>query len=75
MQRKQAKLASEKEHEDFIQLLMSARASAITDKPPKCSWKMDEKIWSKIESLEAYAIDACKSDEEKKTAGKVMPTP
>ncbi|CAA6659506.1 unnamed protein product [Spirodela intermedia] len=72
MQRKQAKLASEKEHEDFIQLLMSAMASAVTDKPPKCSWKMDEKIWSKIESLEAYAIDACKSDEEKKTAGKIL---
>ncbi|CAA7395821.1 unnamed protein product [Spirodela intermedia] len=72
MQRKQAKLASEKEHEDFIQLLMSAMASAVTDKPPKYSWKMDEKIWSKIESLEAYAIDACKSDEEKKTAGKIL---
>ena len=37
--------------------------------PPKSSWKIEEKIQHKIESLEAYAIDACTNDDQKKTAG------
>jgi len=41
------------------------------DKPPKHSWTKDERIWSRIESLEAYAIDACKNDEQRKMAGMV----
>lgn len=40
-------------------------------KPPKSSWLAEEKVRHKIESLESYAIDACKSDDEKKTAGMV----
>ncbi|XP_078432821.1 ribonuclease II/R family protein [Wolffia australiana] len=72
MNRKLAKEASDKELEDFIQLLRSARASAVSDKPHKSSWKVDEKVWSKIESLEAYAVDLCKSDEQKKIAGKIL---
>ena len=41
------------------------------EKPPKSSWKVEEKIWYRIESLEAYAIDACENDDQKKTAGQV----
>lgn len=40
-------------------------------KPPKSSWIGEEKIQHKIESLEAYAIDACFDDDRKKTAGMV----
>ncbi|XP_029127978.1 ribonuclease II, chloroplastic/mitochondrial-like [Cajanus cajan] len=42
------------------------------DKPPKSSWTIDEKIWNRIESLEAYAIDTCKNDEQRKTAGMIL---
>uniref|UniRef100_A0A1D1ZIP0 Putative ribonuclease sll1290 n=1 Tax=Anthurium amnicola TaxID=1678845 RepID=A0A1D1ZIP0_9ARAE len=72
IQRKHAKEASEKELEDFVRLLMSAKASAANAKPPKYSWTMDEKILCKVQSLEAYAIDACKSDDQKKTAGRIL---
>lgn len=40
-------------------------------KPPKSSWMLEEKIRHKIESLECYAIDDCKSDDQRKTAGTV----
>lgn len=40
-------------------------------KPPKSSWLAEEKTRHKIESLESYAIDACKNDDQKKTAGMV----
>ena len=41
-------------------------------KPPKSSWKIEEKIQHKIESLEAYAIDVCTNDAQKKTAGMIL---
>lgn len=44
---------------------------SLQDKPPKSSWTNDEKNWRRIESLVAYAIDSCKSDEQRKTAGMV----
>ena len=71
MHRKLAKDAAEKELQDFIQLLTSAKSMPSQDKPPKSSWIGEEKIRSKIESLEAYAIDACKNDKQRKTAGLV----
>lgn len=37
-------------------------------KPPKSSWKTDEDIWHKIESLQAYALDDFRNDAQKKTA-------
>lgn len=40
-------------------------------KPLKSSWMAEEKLRHKIESLEAYAIDACKDNDQKKTAGMV----
>jgi exoribonuclease-2 len=40
-------------------------------KPPKSSWMVEENIRHKIESLESYAIDDCKNDDQKKTAGTV----
>ena len=72
LQRKRAKEASERELQDFVQLLISAKAMASHCKPPTCSWSTDEKRKYRIESLEAYAIDACKSDDQKRMAGMVF---
>ncbi|XVE61894.1 hypothetical protein DITRI_Ditri06bG0075400 [Diplodiscus trichospermus] len=72
LRKKMAEEAAENELQDFIQLLLSAKAKPACAKPPKSSWLVDEKIRYKIESLEAYAIDACKSDEQKKTAGMIL---
>lgn len=71
IRRKVAKEAAEKEFQEFIKLLGSAKSMPLQDKPSKSSWKDDEKIWSRIESLEAYAIDNCENDEQRKTAGMV----
>ncbi|XP_019464581.1 PREDICTED: ribonuclease II, chloroplastic/mitochondrial-like [Lupinus angustifolius] len=70
--RKLAKEAYEKEFQEFIELLSSAKSMPSQDKPPKSSWMDEEKIRSRIESLEAYAIDACKNDEQRKTAGMIL---
>ncbi|XP_058764089.1 ribonuclease II, chloroplastic/mitochondrial-like [Vicia villosa] len=72
IRRKVAKEAAEKEYQEFIKLLGSAKSMPLQDKPSKSSWKDDEKIWSRIESLEAYAIDDCESDEQRKTAGMIL---
>lgn len=72
LRKKLAKEAAEKELQDFVQLLVSAKAKPVDAKPAKSSWMVDEKIRYKIESLEAYAIDDCKSDEQKKAAGMVV---
>ncbi|MDO8030337.1 hypothetical protein OC709_02335 ['Planchonia careya' phytoplasma] len=55
-----------------MQLLKSAKAAHSSAKPSKSSWEVDEKFWHKIKSLEAYSIDACENDEQKKTAGLVL---
>ncbi|CAJ2655740.1 unnamed protein product [Trifolium pratense] len=70
--RKAAKEIAVKEFQEFIKLLRSAKSMPSQDKPSKSSWKDEEKIWSRIESLEAYAIDACKSDEQRETAGMIL---
>ncbi|KAI5391757.1 ribonucleotide-diphosphate reductase subunit rnr1, variant 2 [Lathyrus oleraceus] len=72
IRRKVAKEAAEKEFQEFIKLLGSAKSMPSQDKPSKSSWKDDEIIWSRIKSLEAYAIDACKTDEQIKTAGMIL---
>lgn len=72
LRRKLAKETAEKEFEELIQLLRSAKKMPPQDKPPRSSWKTEEKIWHKIESLEAFAIDACKNDDQKRTAGMVI---
>lgn len=72
IRRKVAKEAAVKEFQNFIKLLGSAKSMPSHDKPSKSSWKDDEKIWSRIESLEAYAIDACISDKQRETAGIVI---
>ncbi|OMO66327.1 Ribonuclease II/R [Corchorus capsularis] len=73
LSRKQlAKEAAEKELQDFVQLLVSAKKKPSHDKPPKSSWMVDENIQYKIESLVAYAIDDCRSDEQKNTAGMIL---
>ncbi|KAJ1394413.1 Nucleic acid-binding, OB-fold [Sesbania bispinosa] len=72
VRRKLAKEAADKELQEFIKLLSSAKSMPSQDKPTKKSWMNEEKIWSRIESLEAYAIDACKNDEQRKTAGMIL---
>ncbi|KAL0309860.1 UNVERIFIED_CONTAM: Ribonuclease II, chloroplastic/mitochondrial [Sesamum radiatum] len=41
-------------------------------KPPKSTWRSEEKNQKKIESLQAYAIDDCRNEDEKKTAGMIL---
>ncbi|KAL2551806.1 Ribonuclease II [Forsythia ovata] len=57
LRRKHAKEATEKELKEFVKLLKSAREMSSHSKPAKSSWRTEEKIRHKIESLEAYAID------------------
>ncbi|KAK1563296.1 hypothetical protein Q3G72_025588 [Acer saccharum] len=72
IRRKLAKEAAEKELNEFVQLLMSAKAMPLHAKPPKSSWTVDEKVRQKIESLQAYAIDAWQDDDQRKTAGTIL---
>ncbi|GAB2272529.1 ribonucleotide-diphosphate reductase subunit rnr1 [Dionaea muscipula] len=72
LQQKLVKEAAEKEFQDFIQLLTSSKALPLQIKPPKISWMAEERIWCHIKSLEAYAIDACMDDEQKRTAGMIL---
>ncbi|KAJ0984005.1 hypothetical protein J5N97_002361 [Dioscorea zingiberensis] len=72
LHRKRMKDASEKELEEFVQLLTSAKSKPLSSKPPKCSWLLEEKIQRRIKSLEAYAIDTFTSDEQRKTAGMIL---
>lgn len=67
-----AKEAADKEFDEFLELLKSAKAMPPRGKPSKCSWKVDERIWHRIESLEAFAIDACKDDGQRNIAGMVI---
>lgn len=71
IRRKIAKEAAENEFQEFIKLLASAKSMPRQDKPSKSSWVNEEKNWSRIESLQAYALDSCKNDEQRKTAGAV----
>lgn len=68
---KRVKEESEKELQEFIQLLKSAKAMPLHSKPPKSSWMLEEKVERWIKSLEAYALDTCKNEEQKRTAGNV----
>ncbi|XP_055812441.1 ribonuclease II, chloroplastic/mitochondrial isoform X2 [Solanum dulcamara] len=72
LRRKLAKETAEKEFEELIQFLRSAKQMPPQDKIPRFSWKAEEKTWYKIESLEAFAIDSCKNDDQKKTAGMIL---
>ncbi|KAL1330760.1 hypothetical protein HN51_048016 [Arachis hypogaea] len=69
---KLAKEAAEKELQEFLKLLVSAKSMASQDKPPKSSWMDDEKIRRRIEYLEAYAVDSYQNDEQRKTAGMIL---
>ncbi|KAL2494311.1 Ribonuclease [Forsythia ovata] len=57
LRRKHAKEAAENELKEFVMLLKSAREMPSYSKPAKSSWRTEEKIRHRIESLEAYAID------------------
>lgn len=72
LQRKLVKEASEKELEEFVQLLMSAKAMPPCAKPHKSSWMIEENVKRRIKALEAYAIDDCRNEEQKKTAGNIL---
>lgn len=70
--RKLAKQSSEKELEEFVCLLMSAKAMPPHSKPSISSWMVEDKVKRKIQCLEAYALDMLESDEQRKTAGNVI---
>lgn len=65
------KEVADKEFEEFVQLLKSARGMPQHAKPLKFSWGVKENVWNKIQALQAYAIDACKNDDQM-TASKVI---
>lgn len=69
---KTAKESAEKELQEFVQLVMSVKSMPPHAKPPKGSWTDEENTRLRIEALEAFAIDACKTDEQKKTAGMIL---
>lgn len=71
LRRKLSKEAAEKELEESVHLLKSAKGLPLTLKPPKNSWLMEEKVREKIESLQAYAVDAC-DNEQRRVAGNVI---
>uniref|UniRef100_A0A0E0JQW3 RNB domain-containing protein n=1 Tax=Oryza punctata TaxID=4537 RepID=A0A0E0JQW3_ORYPU len=60
LRRKLAKEAAEKEMEEFVQLLKSAKASPLDAKPSKDSWLMEEKLMhvmmNKGERQEMYDV-------------------
>ncbi|KAL6138737.1 hypothetical protein ACLB2K_064016 [Fragaria x ananassa] len=72
IRRKLAKEAAEKEQQEFVTLLKAVKAMPLDAKPPKSSWMVEEKIKHRIESLERYAIDDCKTDDQRKTAGTIL---
>ncbi|XP_010452057.1 PREDICTED: ribonuclease II, chloroplastic/mitochondrial-like [Camelina sativa] len=72
LRRQRVKEAEEKEFQEFIQLLKSAKKAPIHAKPPKSSWLADDKLQDKIGSLEAYAIDAWASTDQRKLAGTIL---
>lgn len=65
------KEAEEREFEEFIQLLKSAKNAPSHTKPPKSSWLANDKVRENIDSLKAYAIDAWASIDQRKLAGVV----
>ncbi|KAI3782567.1 hypothetical protein L2E82_12618 [Cichorium intybus] len=67
-----AKEAADKEFNEFLELLKSAKAMPPRGKPSKSSWKVEKKIWYRIEFLEAFAIDASKDDAQRNTAGAIL---
>ncbi|CAL1399100.1 unnamed protein product [Linum trigynum] len=72
MRKNLAKEAADRELNEFLQLLKSAKAMPSHAKPPKSSWMIEEKFQSKIQSIEAYAIDEFTSEDQKKTAGEIL---
>lgn len=54
-----------------MKLLISAKTLPPGSKPSKSSWLKEEKFRQWIKSLEAYAIDACKDNDQSKIAGNV----
>ncbi|XP_047330346.1 ribonuclease II, chloroplastic/mitochondrial-like isoform X2 [Impatiens glandulifera] len=59
------KEAADKEFDEFVMLLKLAKSMSPSTKPSKSSWTTEHKIHKRIKSLEAYAIDACKNDDQK----------
>ncbi|CAI9098240.1 OLC1v1034851C1 [Oldenlandia corymbosa var. corymbosa] len=72
IQKNAAKELAEREFNEFIKLLKSVKAMPLDAKPSKSSWKTEEKIWQRIEALEAFCIDNIKNEEQRKTAGMIL---
>ncbi|XP_010543300.1 PREDICTED: ribonuclease II, chloroplastic/mitochondrial isoform X3 [Tarenaya hassleriana] len=72
LRRKLVKEAEEKKFQEFVQLLKSAKEMPSHAKPPKSSWLAEDSIQDRIDSLEAYAIDAWVTSDQKKAAGAIL---
>ncbi|KAH0861738.1 hypothetical protein HID58_089999, partial [Brassica napus] len=72
LRRQRVKEAEEREFEEFIQLLKSAKNAPSHTKPPKSSWLANDKVRENIDSLKAYAIDAWASIDQRKVAGVIL---
>ncbi|XP_021759239.1 ribonuclease II, chloroplastic/mitochondrial-like isoform X1 [Chenopodium quinoa] len=72
MRRKLAKETAEKEFQEFIDLLYSAKARSMDAKLPRSSWKSEDRICDRIEALAAYAVESFCSDTQKRTAGTIL---
>ncbi|XP_075509227.1 ribonuclease II, chloroplastic/mitochondrial [Primulina tabacum] len=72
VRRKHAKEAAEKELEEFVKLLKSAKDMPSNGKPPKSTWTSEDDYSKRIMSLKAYALDDCRNEDEKRTAGMVL---
>lgn len=70
--RKLAKETAEKELQEFIQLLYSAKARPLDAKLPRSSWISEDRIRDRIDALAAYAVDTFCSESQKRTAQTVI---
>lgn len=71
LHKQRVKEAEEREFQEFVHLLKSAKKAPSHAKPPKSSWLDDDKVRDKIGTLEAYAIDVWASTDQRKLAGMV----
>ncbi|KNA06496.1 hypothetical protein SOVF_180210 [Spinacia oleracea] len=70
--RKLAKETAEKELQEFIQLLYSAKARPLDAKLPRSSWISEDRIRDRIDALAAYAVDTFCSESQKRTAQTIL---
>ncbi|XP_057251094.1 ribonuclease II, chloroplastic/mitochondrial isoform X3 [Beta vulgaris subsp. vulgaris] len=72
LRRRLAKETAEKELQEFIQLLSSAKARPMDAKLSRSSWILEERIRDCVEALAAYAVDTCCTEIQKRTVGTIL---